>query len=459
MIYLREIIDLIKEKEVESNIIFESIKIENINFNTNNIKTNGIYFALTNGKTDGHLYIEKAIENGAICCFISDTSYINKSNKNKTVFVIVKDTLKTLQNLSEKYRDQYLKSKIIAITGSNGKTTTKDILFSIINKKFKVKKTEGNFNNHLGMPITILNTSPDVDYLILEMGMNHFGEIKFLSEIANPDYSIITNIGESHVENLGSRNGIVKAKSEIRFGMRENSKLFLPKDSDKFNELWVENKEVKNKVSFGKKETESNYWYDIKERNMLKTKFKTNLFEEIFEVALFGDHNISNAIPCIAIGKTIGINFEEINQALNEMVITSMRFEKIITDKKYTLINDAYNASPTSMKASIETYINLYKNHKKVLILGDMYELGVDTLNLHSEIGNFLNKFEKEIDCLITVGEYSKSISENFNGNKKHYENKNNLKEDLFLYDKEDYSLFFKASRGMKLEEIVNNIK
>lgn len=447
-----------KERKIEK-------EINNFNFNSKNIMNNGCYFAFTEGKTDGHDYIKSAVENGAEICIVSDENKIPDEFKNSNVmFFIVENTLKAFQQLAEKYRDEMLQCEIIAITGSNGKTTTKDILYSMLMKKYKTQKTEANYNNHIGVPLTLLNTNLETNYLILEMGMNHFGEIEFLSRMAKPNFAIITNIGESHVENLGSRDGIVKAKSEIKTGLKENGFLLLPGDSDKIEKLKDENKNVKNKIYFGSKENVKNikdekYFYENVVNSMKNTRFKTNLFDEDIIMELFGIHNISNALACIIVAKKLGLDINEINEGLKNMVISSMRFENIKTNKLYTIINDAYNASPTSMKASVNTFISLYEKKKKVLILGDMYELGEDEYQLHAEVGQFLNKYIKEIECLITVGEISKKLSSNFKGKKRHFEDKEEVSIWLKNFNSDEFALFFKASRGMKLEEIINKIK
>lgn len=471
--------DLLDFKTVVGSIISynpstpKDMILDNAHFNSSLIKENGVFFALTGGARDGHTFIESAIENGAKVIVFSNAKYDFSSNYKDVCFIYTEDTLVFLQEFAKYYRTKVLKSNVIAITGSNGKTTTKDILFHLLSTKYKTHKTIANLNNHIGVPLSILNAPSDTEQLILELGMNHFHEIEFLVEIAQPNYAVITSIGESHIEFLGSRSGIAKAKSEITSQFGKGDKLYLPRDSDMIFELLSLNEKrvpAENINLFGcngggvdMPESDKSYrdilYTSLEQEKPFHETFKTTLFDEKINLPLLGEHNINNALACIGISFDIGMKGSEIANAMSGLSITPMRFEFIPTNKAFTIINDAYNASPSSMKANVKTFLQAFKDKKRILVLGDMYELGNDTYALHEDIGKFLNDYKDEIEVLVTVGEYSSKISASFAGTHRHFKEKTAASDWLKNFNHEDFALFFKASRGMKMEEIIQTIQ
>jgi UDP-N-acetylmuramoyl-tripeptide--D-alanyl-D-alanine ligase len=321
---------------------------------------------------------------------------------------------------------------------------------SVLSSKFNVHKTEGNYNNHLGLPITILQARKEHEIMILEMGMSHKGEIELLSSIAKPDYSIITNIGESHIENLGSKEGIALAKSEILLHTNINGCAFLP-NNEFFNLMSSHyNGEI---ISFGEFPDSDLFFEDSKILNNT-TNFlfysKSSLSPIEFNLSIHGNHNILNSLSVISLSLKLGVSVENIQHSLSNLSITKMRFETTTHPSGCILINDTYNASPSSMKASIHTFIEAYGSKQKVVVLSDMLELGDFSEEFHREIGSFLKN--KDVS-LFTIGKFSKFISEEGNGT--HFPSTDELNNFLQKFLDKDTAIFFKASRGMKLEKTV----
>lgn len=417
------------------------------------VGNNRLFIPLIGEKFDGHNFIQQAIENGAKAALWQKDKKIPSLPENFQLY-FVEDTLTSLQALAKKYL-QKVNPIVIGVTGSNGKTTTKDIASSIFSMKYKTYKTQGNFNNHIGLPLTILQMPVDCELLILEMGMNHFGEISLLSNISEPNYCIITNIGESHIENLGNREGIAKAKMEIITGMKKDGKLFFDGD-----EPLLKPYRKQNVVTCGYKSDS-----DVKITNMTSNEngftFTINDKPYVFELPLLGRHNLKNASYVIACAKELGFTHEEINQGLKAISITKMRFEKIAGKNGSLIINDAYNASPTSMKAAIETVKELNHFQQKILVLGDMYELGSDEEQLHRSVSHTIRS---PITHLFAVGQKGKWIGEQLK------EINSSIKVEIIL-EKENVAtkiipllnketvVLIKASRGHKLETVVDALR
>lgn len=421
--------------------------IQNIHFDSREIKKNGLFIALPGGEE----YIEQAVKNGAILVLTEKET--NKESVHLSSQIIkVPSCEKALQTLAQYYRKK-LRAKVIAVTGSNGKTTTKDSIAHVLSENFRVHKTKGNFNNHLGLPLTILQTPFETEVLILEMGMNHSGEIDFLSKLAKPDWAVISNIGESHIEFLGSKENIAHAKGEVLGYLPEDGLALLPGDSE-FLPL-LKGKSSCKTISVGIQSDN-----DIYPKKIIQTLsgMKFSLYDEPFFIPLFGYHNVSNVSFAIFIAKELGIPVLQIKKRLENLTITGMRFEKIPGPNHSFMINDAYNASPTSMIASIDTFLRISDKRKKVLVLGDMFELGSENENGHLSVGYFLEENKGKIEFLITIGQRSKNISRAYNGLKRHF----GKKEEAHLFVKnflsEDFSLFFKASRGMKFDLLIKSL-
>ena len=445
-------LDFIKQHLIhKTSVLHNTNDITNIHFNSKEIDKNGLFFAFTNGERDGHTFIENAIENGATTVVLSDDSFITKYNH--VNYFVVDDTYESFLQLAISHRNQ-LHVPILAITGSNGKTTTKDILSHLLAGKYKVYKTEKNFNNHIGVPLSLLHIDNSYDYAVLELGMNHEGEIDFLASITKPFISIITNIGDAHIEHLGSTENIAKAKGEIIPHTQTNGYIVFPDTIHHKDTLMnIQTSATMQTVSHSN-EKERFYASDYQQHQNGSTFFL--LHTEMYS-PLKGKHNFENTLLCLFTALQIGLNIQELKDRLCTLTITSMRYQQIQGKNNSILINDCYNASPTSMKAAIETF--LQEDRKKVLVLGDMFELGEHSIEKHKEIGLFLNHHKTEIETVITIGRDSCYISNDFEGTHYHFSTKEDALPIIETYVNETNALLFKASRGMKLETCISELQ
>jgi UDP-N-acetylmuramoyl-tripeptide--D-alanyl-D-alanine ligase len=370
----------------------------------------------------------------------------------------VADTLQALQQLAASYRKQS-KVKVIGITGSNGKTTTKDMVAAIASQQYVVHKTGGNFNNHIGLPLTILAMPENCQVLVLEMGMSGFGEIEQLSLIGQPDAAIVTIIGESHLEQLGSRAGIAQAKMEITAGLAPGGLLVVPGDEPLIQEIVAAGRldEKFDLVRFGDGEG-----VDITLTGVMTqpdaTSFGVNVTNEVFTVPMAGEHNARNALTAIAVGYWLDIPVQAIKWGLRNMVPTGMRMEITKLDSGLTIVNDAYNASPTSMRAALNWFGSLGGYRRKIAVLGDMLELGPDSAQLHSAIGDQLTP--ATADAILTYGPQASLIADaarpHFpDGNVVAFDNQEALATLLLTITSNQDIVLLKGSRGMKLEQLI----
>lgn len=411
-----------------------NVEVSSVAMNTDKVKKGSLFFAINNGNK----YIEKALANGASLVIADDTEI--KDSR----IVKVEDTIKAMQELAKEYREK-LALKIIGITGSNGKTSTKDIIYSILSSKYKCLKTEGNYNNHIGLPYTILSLTDEEKFGILEMGMSNFGEIKLIADISKPNYGIITNIGDSHLEFLKNRESVFKAKTEI-LEFLEKDKVFVFGDDEYLSSLAVK------KIGFGDGNTKK-----IEVLKIGEDGSKFILDNREYQTSLLGKHNIVNLSLAIELAKEIGLSEKDLEESLKNIKITDMRFQELKIDED-VYINDAYNASPTSMIAAIDT-LNLIHNDKyKIAILGDMLELGEKEVEFHIAVLNYL--LDKNIKLIYLYGERMKKAYKEFMKNKNEeyrfwcYDSKEQIIESLKKI-KMQKVILLKGSRGMKLEEII----
>lgn len=408
--------------------------------------TDKLFIPLKGDNFDGHNFLEKAINQGAKAA-LWHQDYPRPTGVDPTFPLIrVDNSLIGLQELAKQYLN-IIGPKVIAITGSNGKTTTKDLVYAVASVGYQTHCTKGNFNNHIGLPLTILAMPEKTEVIVLEMGMNHFGEIERLAEISQPDLAIITNIGESHIEHLGSREGIAKAKLEITTNFKVNSLLIYDGDEP----LLIGNYPFET-ISVGFNQS-NDYYIDHYQILNTETQFSLGNQEAEYTVPLIGKHQAKNASYSIAIGNHLGLSKEQIQAGLNAIEVSQMRFEKQMRKNGVTLINDAYNASPTSMKVTIETLAQLNDYDEKILVLGDMFELGADSTAYHQEVGQSI---PAEIDYVYTIGQASEQISQATSVPAKHFETKKDLIDQLERITNSGTVILFKASRGMKLEQIVD---
>lgn len=430
-----------------------NIFIQEITTDSRKKVSKGMFVPILGDQFDGHDFIMDAINNGAIASFWQENKEVPSFIPTDFPLFFVDDTIVGLQKLAQYYLQQ-INPIVIGITGSNGKTTTKDLVFSVLQKQYKTHKTQGNFNNHIGLPLTILSMPENTEVIILEMGMSNFGEISLLSELSNPDYAIITNIGESHIEFLGSRAGIAKAKLEIIDGLKPNGKLIIDGDEPLLSSI----EKGTSVIRAGFKPDNDLLINDVIFENDLHY-FTVN--GSPFELSLLGRHNVKNASYAIALALELAVPLEKIKEGLENIELTGMRLERCFAKNGALIINDAYNSSPTSMKAAINTMKDYQQYKRKVLVLGDMYELGPKEEELHRSVADAI---QTPITDVITIGEKGKWIADEIRGRGIPVPVYSFLrKEEALPFITEilspDAVLLFKASRGAKLESLVNELK
>ncbi|MGY0692294.1 UDP-N-acetylmuramoyl-tripeptide--D-alanyl-D-alanine ligase [Virgibacillus sp. FSP13] len=431
----------------------EAISIDAVITDSRKETKNALFVPLVGDNFDGHDYVKQAFENGAVAVVWNKQKELPAFLPTDFPVFFVDHTQKALQTLAAAYREE-VDPIVVGITGSNGKTTTKDITAAVMSSTYRTHCTEGNFNNHIGLPLTVLSMPNDTEVLVLEMGMNHFGEIEELSKLAKPDYAIITNIGESHIEYLGSREGIAKAKLEIIQGLKQDGCLVIDGDEALLKSL----DKKSNVISCG---FQRNNDVIIKQAtiNQNETVFVLSDGHE-YKIPLLGKHHAKNATYAITLASRLRIPKEVIIQALRTLALTSMRFEMLTGTNGVSVINDAYNASPTSMKAAIEVVKQMTGFNNKVLILGDMFELGQHAGDLHQSVATVI---DDSISAVFTFGEQAALISQAVNRENtsivcNHFITRKELIDALEAYLKPDALLLFKASRGMQFESFVNAI-
>ncbi|MBO0960461.1 UDP-N-acetylmuramoyl-tripeptide--D-alanyl-D-alanine ligase [Neobacillus sp. MM2021_6] len=437
---------------------FADVMIEGVTIDSRKIKAGNLFIPFKGERADGHKYVEESIRNGAAAALWQ------KDVPNPPAdlpIIIVDDCLIALQELARNYR-QELPIKVVGITGSNGKTTTKDMTAGLLSIQYKVQKTEGNFNNHIGMPLTVLGLKEDTDIAVLEMGMSGRGEIEFLTKLACPDAVIITNIGESHLLDLGSREGIAEAKLEILHGLRDGGLAVLHGDEPLLMERIHRYKGNVTVQTFGRNESNDLYPTEITQIEQ-GNSFKINAVSDVvFDLPVLGTHNILNALASMLIANHFSIPFEKMIAGLASIKLTNMRMELVEGQNGEKIINDAYNASPTSMMAAIELVSNLQGYERKILVLGDMLELGPQEEQYHLQIGSGLQA--DKIDYLFTFGVLGREIARGARQtlgeqNVFAFTDKTELIQKLKTFVDTNTLILVKASRGMRLEEIVSSLQ
>ena len=418
----------------------ENLEIESYSKDTRTIKKNDCYIGIKGETFDGNQFWADAKEKGACACLLD--SFAGKIEENDSfAIILVKDTIKAIQALAHYVRIES-HAKVVAITGSAGKTSTKDMIASVLKEKYKILKTPGNLNGQIGLPLNILSYK-DEPVWVLEMGMNDFGQLKELSNIANPDIAVITNIGTAHIGILGSRENILKAKLEILEGMNDTGVLVLNGDNDLLKTVKTNLKQI----TFG---LENNN--DIVATNIKIDNEKTicNIEKKEIEIPVMGEVFVYNALAAYTIGKLFSLTKEEIKKGIESFQMSNNRMNTIKTSR-FTIINDTYNANPDSVKSAIKT-LQTFQN-RKVAILGDMLELGENEIEYHQKIGEFCNG---KIDVLIAIGKLSKNMFDKFTKEKYYFKTNEEAKIKLNDIVKQDDVILIKASHSMKLEDIVS---
>ncbi len=448
-ITVKDIINVTKGKLVYGD---ENQVCENFARNTKEISQGDIYVGFKGEKYDGGKFYEEAINAGAAGCIINKIEGL-EINRIPNKFVIqVDDTIKAIGQIAKLKREKY-DIPVIAVTGSVGKTSTKDIIYSVVSQKYHTLKTQANLNNHIGMPLTILGLK-DHEALVVEMGMNHFGELSYLTNIAKPTIAVITNVGTAHIGNLGSRENILKAKLEILEGLpKEGGYVVINNDNDLLHKWQSENEKYKV-ITYGINNTSTYMAKDV-EYSEEGSNYKLNGVSKI-EVPVRGEAFVYNSLAAVSIGKILDIPMEKIAKGIKEFELTKMRLDIQKSEYGYTIINDCYNANYDSMKAALDC-LSKIQGERRIAVLGDMGELGEYSKELHEKVGKVVA--EDKVDILITVGTEAKQIAETAkqNGVEKTYsfddlkDAIDKLKKVLAVND----VVLVKASHYMNFEEIV----
>lgn|GEM_PF-34170 len=431
-----------KEKEV-SGVVIDSRQVE----------ADFLYIPIVGKKVDGHSFIDDVFEKGALCT-LSERELVDFEKP----YILVNSTLQALKEIAAYYRI-VTGVKVIGITGSVGKTSTKEMISAVLSEKYNVLKTEGNFNNEIGLPLTIFRIKPEHEIAVLEMGIDSFGEMHRLSEVAKPDICVITNIGDCHLENLRNRDGVLKAKTEIFDSMDKNGTVILNGDDEKLRTIIRVN--GNSPVFYGINSNRSIHSSEIRPLGLTGTNVNLYAGEETINVTISipGSHMVYNALAALAVGKDLGMTIEEVKRGIEKLKAVGGR-NNVINTGCLTIIDDCYNANPVSMKSSLD--VLSYAKGRKVAILGDMFELGADEIELHKSVGQYAAG--KNIDVIIGVGKLAKYVVEEANKyNKKitvlYYETKDKLLQNIFNFLKIDDTVLVKASHGMEFTEVVDKLQ
>jgi len=456
-ILVKDIIKICNGKLICGN---EEEVCENFSKDTRTIEKGDIYLGIKGEKFNGSTFYKQAFEKGASGCILQDIEISEEeTNEYKDKFIIiVKDVVKALQELAIYKRSLY-NIPVIAVTGSVGKTSTKDIIAGVMSTKYNVLKTEGNYNNEIGLPLTILKLK-EHNAVVLEMGMSAFGEISLLTNIAKPTTAVITIIGTSHIGELGSIENILKAKLEILEGLEQNGSLIINNDNELLNSWNKTNQDIHKHITYG---IDNKSILNAENINIMESgssfEIEINSKKYNIEVPVAGKHYIYNCLAAIAVGLEYNIEMENIIKGISNFILTKRRMEIIKNSVGATIINDCYNASYESTKAALE-YISSLNQNRKIAVLGDVLELGEYSKQMHKKIGEEVVK--SNVDILITVGIEAKEIA-NVAGNAKLevYSFNENMQAINVLKEKmknEDVILI-KASNAMNFIEIVEAIK
>jgi UDP-N-acetylmuramoyl-tripeptide--D-alanyl-D-alanine ligase len=416
------------------------LKCKSLSIDTRKIEKDSMFFAIKGENFDANTFAQEALERGALFVIIDNPSYLIDKRT-----ILVENSLETLQKLA-KFHRAYLKIPIVALTGSNGKTTTKELINVVLSQKYNVKATVGNLNNHIGVPLTLLSFTNETELGIVEMGANHKKEIEFLCEIAEPDYGYITNFGKAHLEGFGGVKGVIEGKSEMYKYLLENEKLaFINLDDP----IQVEkSKEIKS-FTFGL----HNSFADLNVQTIEANPFVVIKYDDFFVKSnLIGLYNANNINAAVAIGNHFKVDKNDIKKAIENYIPTNNR-SQLLKKESFEIILDAYNANPSSMAVAITNFLQL-DNQNKVMILGDMFELGSESQQEHKAIVDSLENQDKSVCYLIGKSFYENRVS---NENLHFFE----TFEDFSAYlnnnkFQEKSTILIKGSRGMALERTLD---
>ncbi len=428
--------------------------ISYITTNSKEVERGSLFIAIKGG----HNFVQEAIDNGAVCCLLEKEVDVKAEG---VTLIYVEDTVQAMIEFATFYRSLF-NIPAVAITGSNGKTSTKDLVASVLSQKYNVLKTEGNFNNEIGVPLTIFNLREHHEMLVVEMGMNHKGEIERLVDIVKPDVAVITNIGTAHMEYLGSKEGILEAKMEITKGLKDNGLLVLNEADEMLQTVKPSDVPEANIITYSKARY-SDYTID----NVVTKGIDGTTFDVInageaqgYTVNYGGEFMVSNALCAIICGEHFEVSYNDIKKGVEEFQLSKNRLERHTLKCGAILINDAYNASPESMIASL-SILDSETEKQKILVLGDMFELGENSLRLHKELGEHLST--KDFDDIIFCGDMMRGAYQRYTKecerSATYVSGISEIVDVIKTFElKENDIIFFKASNGMKFKTVVTEV-
>jgi UDP-N-acetylmuramoyl-tripeptide--D-alanyl-D-alanine ligase len=434
-------------------------EIHSITTDSRELGKDSLFVPIVGEKFDGHQFIDGLVKSGSIAAFLTMSDEHDKiARAYGTGAILCDDTLKAYGCLASYHRSS-MKAKVIGITGTNGKTTTKELLWAVLNRKHKALKNEKNFNNDIGVPYTLLGLKEEHKWAVIEMGMNHKGEIDILSRMAKPDFAVITNVGEGHLEFLGTVENVAAAKSEIMNGMEPGSMIILNRDTQYYDLLREKASDMGVNIrTFGLSDDA-----DVKPETykLFSDSIKFGYNNDEYAVPLYGIHNLYNALAAMAAALELGVEANIIKDAFIDFKNIDMR-SQIIADKEYTVINDTYNSNPLSAGYAVKSLQEIFSGKRRIAILSDMKELGSTSKHYHTQLGKQVGL--SGIEMLFTWGEMAENIalgakeSGMKNGSAVHFK----IKSELINFAKnnlnKDDVILVKGSRSMKMEEVVEAI-
>lgn len=429
----------------------EDVEFRSVSTDTRSLKAGDLYIALQGERFDGHDYLVEAEKAGAVAAIIA------REVETALPYLKVEDTRKALGKLAAGWRQKFA-GKVVGVTGSNGKTTVKEMIAAILTKQGSVLATRGNFNNDIGLPLTLLRMENE-DYAVIEMGANHSGEIAYLTDVTRPDIALITNAGPAHLDGFGSLKGVAEAKGEIYQGLGANGIAIINRD-DSYAEYWESICKISNIVGFSMTDKSAEVfgkWQKCESDEVMRVSISTgNIYQHPLEIRLQvpGVHNLMNALAAISVAVSLQVPGEKIEQALNEFEPVKGRLNIHKVRAGFSVIDDTYNANPASLKAGLDVLTELPGEHW--LVLGDMGELGEEERRLHFDAG--IKARMGGVTCLLALGDASRHAVEAFGSNAYFFEDRESLIEYIKNNQPEELGLLVKGSRFMHMEEIVESL-
>ena len=424
----------------------ESLSVTSIVTDSRQVESGSLFAAIKGERVDGHNFIAQCVEKGAVCVLCEEKPQVECN------YILVESTLNALKMIAKYYRSTF-DIPFISITGSVGKTSTKEMIASVLSQKFNVHKTSGNFNNELGVPLTLFKLEKEHEIAVIEMGISDFSEMTRLSDMVRPDISVITNIGCCHLENLIDRDGVLKAKTEVLQFLNPNGKMFFCGDDDK---LFTVKGHGDIKTTFYGFSDHNEYRAEIIETDLERgIECKLYLKNGVVEATVpsVESHMVSNALCAAAIGESMGMTLTQIKNGVQSYKTVGSR-SNIIRKNSVTIIDDCYNANPTSLKASVDTLAKF--SGRRVAVIGDMKELGVNENALHFESGEYI--YNKGIDVVVAVGGLSKHLFEGAKNNGHYFETVELCADKITDIIKDGDTVLVKASHSMHFDKIVDTI-